>query len=367
MEVFTIAAAKCSKKGESKLRQGEDKICEELAPGVEIVATQGDEGGPSKKARATRKKKVLDGEKTASQLHEKLNLEPITVETNLEQNVVNQGVAEQEQPNKLLVASDEISSEGSESESDRKGPRQRETPVAKLKDEVKEMRVVMTNLMDQNQMLIEILKSRRSSSSDATKSMYMKNVPKPTTWDTIDKKYIEVFLTEYETYCDASGYNSDDVKVRSFGSFLRDGTSIAFAAWRGSRGEDLSWDALKEWAVEAGQKPHQHLLDVMTLDAMKWRNNQNLSRYVEEYKAKYLQYDCEKNPQLDMMEAFLASLYESIRRKVWEKENLPTTMMELLDVVIRLSDAREVGCPNMPNGKRLFEKTFGGEKHKFPK
>jgi hypothetical protein len=101
-----MAAAKRSKKDESELRRGEDDTREELAPGVEIVATQGDEGGPSKKVRATQKKKKFDGEKTASQLREELNLEPIAIETNPEQGVVNQGVVERELPNEPLVASD---------------------------------------------------------------------------------------------------------------------------------------------------------------------------------------------------------------------------------------------------------------------
>lgn len=75
--------------------------------------------------------------------------------------MVNQGVLEQEQPNVLLGASDGVSSEGSKSDSDRKGPRRRETPMAKLKDEVREMRLPMSPLMDQNQLLVEIIKSRR--------------------------------------------------------------------------------------------------------------------------------------------------------------------------------------------------------------
>lgn len=68
-----------------------------------------------------------------------------------------------------------------------------------------------------------------------------------------------------------------------------------------------------------------------------------------------------------MMRAFLASLDKSIRRKVWERENLPTTMLELLDVVIQLSDAREVGHSETLNGKKPFERSFGGNKPKFAK
>ena len=88
-------------------------------------------------------------------------------------------------------------------------------------------------------------------------------------------------------------------------------------------------------------KPHQHLFDVTALGAMKWRSEQNLSRYAEEYKAKFLQFDCGKNPNLGMMGSFQASLDENICRKVWERERLPTTKLELLDVVIRLCDARK--------------------------
>jgi hypothetical protein len=105
----------------------------------------------------------------------------------------------------------------------------------------------------------------------------------------------------------------------------------------------------------------------MSLGAMKWRSDQNLSRYAEEYKSKYLQFDCEKNPQLGMIEAFLASLDETVRRKVWERENLPTTMLELFDVVIRLGDAREVGRSETPTGKKPFKRSFGGNKPKFAK
>lgn len=42
-------------------------------------------------------------------------------------------------------------------------------------------------------------------------------------------------------------------------------------------------------------------------------------------------------------------------------------MIKLLDVVICLDVAREVGRPDTPSGKRPFEKSFGGGKHKFSK
>lgn len=195
------------------------------------MTTKGDEGGPSKRVRATRKKKILEDEKTASQLREEWNLEPLAIGPNPELGEVNQDVAESEQPNVPLVASDEVDYDESESESDRKGPRRSETPVTRLKDEVKEIRGIMTNILDQNHLLMELLKSR-TASSDEPRPTYMKNVPKPITWDTRDKRNIETFLTEYEAYCDASGYIGDEVRVRSFGSFLKDGASIAFAAWQ---------------------------------------------------------------------------------------------------------------------------------------
>lgn len=112
------------------------------------MVAQVDEGGASKRDRATRKIKSLEGDKTASQLREELNLEPLTVETNPEVGEVNQGAAGSEQPYVPLPANDEVDYDWSESDSDRKGPRRRETPVARLKDEVKEMRAVMASLMD---------------------------------------------------------------------------------------------------------------------------------------------------------------------------------------------------------------------------
>lgn len=131
-------------------------------------------------------------------------------------------------------------------------------------------------------------------------------------WDTKDKRNIEAFVTEYETYCDALGYRGDKVRVRSFGSFLKEGASITFVAWQSGCAEDLERKKLKDWAVVTWRKPHEYLLDVPSLDTMKWRPKQNLSMYVEEYKSKYLQYDCGKNPQLRIMGAFLVRLVETI-------------------------------------------------------
>lgn len=82
-------------------------------------------------------------------------------------------------------------------------------------------------------MLVEIIKSGKSSLSDATKPNYIKNVLKPMTWDTSDRRNIEGFLTEYEIYCDTSDYDGDDVMVKKFGSFLKVGAFIAFTSWQG--------------------------------------------------------------------------------------------------------------------------------------
>lgn len=66
------------------------------------------------------------------------------------------------------------------------------------------------------------------------------------------------------------------------------------------------------------------------------------------------------------MGAFLASPCEFVRRKVWEQENLPIAIMELLDIVMRLGDAIELGHHINPDAKHPFEKSFGRRKNKFP-
>lgn len=80
-----MAAAKRSKKGESETQRDDDQV--DVVPEAEVAA-QVDEGRPSKRVRASRKKKSLKGDKTASQLREELNLEPL-VETNPEVGEVN--------------------------------------------------------------------------------------------------------------------------------------------------------------------------------------------------------------------------------------------------------------------------------------
>ena len=206
--------------------------------------------------------------KTASQILEELNLDLIPTELNVEQGMVDQALMAEDQPNVPPIENEEVESEESVKDSNREAPRQQEPSMTKFKDEFCEMKATITTLIDQNRMLVEIMKSGKSSSSDATKPTYMKNVPKPTTWDTKDKRNIEAIITEYETYCDAAGYNDDEVRVKIFGSFLKDDASIAFVACQGSRGEYLPWKDLKEWAIEAWRKPHQNLIDITFLGIM---------------------------------------------------------------------------------------------------
>lgn len=68
-----------------------------------------------------------------------------------------------------------------------------------------------------------------------------------------------------------------------------------------------------------------------------------------------------------MIQIFVVSLDKTIRRKVWELETLPTTMMKLLDIVIHLGDAQEFGQLKIPNIKMSFGKKFKDMKHKFHK
>ena len=102
-----------------------------------------------------------------------------------------------EQSNEPFGKNDEVESEEFGKNLDRDGSLQRETPMTKFNNEVPKLRLTMTVLMDQNQLLVEIIKSGKSSLLDATKPNYIKNVLKPTTWDTLDKGNIEGFLIDY--------------------------------------------------------------------------------------------------------------------------------------------------------------------------
>jgi hypothetical protein len=215
--------------------------------------------------------------------------------------------------------------------------------------------------LQQNQLLMERLfkMDRVSSLFILSKVTYIKNVPKPALWDTKDKGNINFFMTEYESYCNEFGYLGDDVRVRSFDTFLKDSAGITFAASRASQIDEPAWARLKAWAIKSWRKPHQHLLDVLSLGAMRWRFDQNLLRYAQEYKSRYLQYGCKKNPQLGLMGAILATLNKNVCRKVWEREALPPTILELLDLVIRLGDVCEYARPNESQGeKKTFNSHF---------
>jgi hypothetical protein len=111
----------------------------------------------------------------------------------------------------------------------------------------------MTLTLQQNQLLMERLFKGKgvSSPSILSKVTYMKNVPKPVLWDTKDKRNIEFFMTKYENYCYAFGYLGDDVRVRSFGTFLKDSARITFLAWRASQIDKPAWATLKAWAIES--------------------------------------------------------------------------------------------------------------------
>ena len=135
-----MAATKLSKKCEVELQREGDQV--ESAPGVEVFTQGVDEGGPSKKPRATCKKKGLEGDKTASLLRGEVNLEPMALNTNPETDEVNQGMGELEPPNEPPPRGD-YEVEESASNSDRKNPRRSETKVACIQDELKEMRNMM--------------------------------------------------------------------------------------------------------------------------------------------------------------------------------------------------------------------------------
>lgn len=147
---------------------------------VAIAATQEEEGGPNKKTRVPRKKASAPL-KAASQIREELNLELIHTALNQEQGVVNQILVAEEQLNVPLGESKEVESKDYVNDSDRQGPRRRETPMTKLKDDFREMRATVASLINQNQMMVEIIRSGSNMLSDATKPTYMKNITEPTT------------------------------------------------------------------------------------------------------------------------------------------------------------------------------------------
>jgi hypothetical protein len=210
-----MVANKRSKKGEVELQREGD--LGEPAPGVEILTQGVDEGGPSKRPRATRKKKGLARDKIVSLIRDEFNLEPMALDPNPEADEVNQGIGDSGQPNEPPPRGDEVDYEPEESasDSDRKNPRRSETKLTRVETELKKMRNMM------NLVVLQLAKATSASSGGTSPGLYMKNMPKPPVWDTRDKRNIEAFLTEYEAYCEAAGYIGDAVRVRSFGSFLK--------------------------------------------------------------------------------------------------------------------------------------------------
>lgn len=164
-------------------------------------------------------------------------METIHVEVDPKLGVVNKVLTLLKEP---LQAREEISFSESGRYSGHEGLRRRETPIARLKKEVCKMKSVVKAMANQNQMLMGIIKSRKVISAKGPKPTYMKDVPKPMLCDTKDKRTIETLVNKYEAYCDASRYIGNEVRVRSFGSFLKDGASISFGAWRSGRAEDFA-------------------------------------------------------------------------------------------------------------------------------
>lgn len=78
---------------------------------------------------------------------------------NPESNLVDKGPRESNEPNEPLEQIDEVSSDESENYSDWEGLRRREMPIFCLKIEIREIRSALNNLADQNQMLLDIIKS----------------------------------------------------------------------------------------------------------------------------------------------------------------------------------------------------------------
>jgi hypothetical protein len=73
-------------------------------------------------------------------------LDAILTEPNVEQGVVDQAKEVEAQPNVAPEESEEVESEESEKDSDREGPRRRETLIAKLQNEFRKMKATITAL-----------------------------------------------------------------------------------------------------------------------------------------------------------------------------------------------------------------------------
>jgi hypothetical protein len=69
-----------------------------------------------------------------------------------------------------------------------------------------------------------------------------------------------------------------------------------------------------------------------------------------------------------MMSAFLATLTEDFRRKMWKQEKLLTTMLEFSNIIIHLGNACDLGeLSNPPKEKPPFEQSHKKVKQFKPK
>lgn len=110
------------------------------------------------------KTKVLNQkEKTTSQLREELNLKTIHTEINPEPNVVYQIVNETEESKERLGLNDGITSNESQKNLDREGLQRQKTLISIFNDEFRVISLAMTTIADQNQILLEIIKSVMAS------------------------------------------------------------------------------------------------------------------------------------------------------------------------------------------------------------
>jgi hypothetical protein len=137
--------------------------------------------------------------------------------------------------------------------SEDRAPRRKSSTLLRMEEKMQLIKAQMTLMLQHNQLLMECLFKGKEvlSPSILSKVTYMKNVPKPALWDTKDKQNIEFFMIEYKSYCDASGYQEVDVRMKSFSTFLKDSAEITFAAWRASQINEPAWATLKAWAIES--------------------------------------------------------------------------------------------------------------------
>lgn len=89
-------------------------------------------------------------------------------------------------------------------------------------------------------------------------SNFPKNAPKPSLWNTKDKRNVESLLTKYEVYREALGVQGDNERVRFFTRFFKAGECITSMAWMTTRSEEgpINWKDFREWVLITWRKPH---------------------------------------------------------------------------------------------------------------